>query len=391
MTNSNRMVTTSQDIRLAIEHKWKNYLSEYANLFSSDYVNGSSPPSVFVGSYNYPNVYAGPMVPPVHGNTTIFDMPEKWLGKSLEQLVNFRLQLIRGVKKTKVNEARGRYIEDLQEAAMASRPIDSDIFFHKKTLPTTTLDGENAPFGPIGEIKSANFSNLRSDVKIENAYYDYDLSAKEAVTKLYSEGVEISKIQRCLSIGMFGKTRRLVPTRWSITATDDIISKDMVNKLLDFPVIDAFKLFTFEHLGNTFCIILFPHRWIFEMQEAWFSQGTLGFGSDFEDARGIDHPPSIAGAYFAGKLAVTEYLNKEKSQSGVLILREIRPEYAVPVGVWQVREGIREAMRQKPLILDSLDSSIDEACKKFSVSKQEWLSHGNLLRMLRQKTITDFF
>ena len=64
----------------------------------------------------------------------------------------------------------------------------------------------------------------------------------------------------------------------------------------------------------------------------------------------LNHPPNIAGAYFAAKLGVSEYLLKNKIQSGVLIFREIRPEYAIPVGVWQVREGIREAMKQKPKI-----------------------------------------
>ena len=47
--------------------------------------------------------------------------------------------------------------------------------------------------------------------------------ANEAVLNLYDAGVEISKIQKCFSIGMMGKKRKLTPTKWSITATDDII------------------------------------------------------------------------------------------------------------------------------------------------------------------------
>ena len=36
------------------------------------------------------------------------------------------------------------------------------------------------------------------------------------------------------------------------------------------------------------------------MQEVWFDEnGNLGTGVDFEDANGLDHYPSIAGAYFA--------------------------------------------------------------------------------------------
>ena len=46
-----------------------------------DSINGSSPPSVFVGSYGYPKVGVGPMLPPIHGNTTLLDNPEQWIGK----------------------------------------------------------------------------------------------------------------------------------------------------------------------------------------------------------------------------------------------------------------------------------------------------------------------
>ncbi len=385
------MPQNSQDIRKAIEAKWREYLSKYGNLFSSDFVSGSSPPSVFVGSYNYPKVAVGPMVPPIHGDTSLLDAPEHWLGKSLEEIVNYRLNLIRGIQKVSVIDPSGRYIENLQEIAMAEKPTDSDIQFHKSTTPIISLDGESAPFGPIGEIKSAKFSNSSPEKQIEKVFYDKDLKAQDAVLSLYNSGIEISKIQKCFSIGMMGKKRKLVPTRWSITATDDIISKDLVDQILNYSLIDACKVFSFEHLGNLFSIILFPHRWIFEMIEAWYSHGILGFGSDSEDARGINHPPAIAGAYFAAKLAVAEYLVKNKIQSGVLILREIRPEYAIPVGVWQIREGIRAAMTQKPQEVSILDEAIDIACKKMSITKSEWMPKGSILKRIKQMSLTDFF
>jgi hypothetical protein len=385
------LVQTSRDIRKAIETKWNEYLAKYGNLLSADFVNGSSPPSVFVGSYNYPKVWVGPMVPPIHGNTALFDLPEKWLGKSLEEIVNFRLNLIRGIKKVSVNDISGRYIENLQEFAMSGKPTDAEIKFHKSTAPTTFLDGYNAPFGPIGEIKSAKFSSSSSEKQIEQVYYDTDLKAQDAVLKLYNSGIEISKIQKCFSIGMFGKKRKLVPTRWSITATDDIISKYLVDEILSNPQIDVYEVFSYEHLGNLFSVVLFPHRWIYEMIEAWYSNGVLGFGSDHEDARGIDHPPAIAGAYFAAKLGVAEYLLEKKIQGGVLVLREIRPEYAIPVGVWQIREGIRQAMKKSPKTADSFDQALDIACHKMSISKSEWLTHGYIIQQIRQRTISEFF
>lgn len=386
------MSRTSKEIRKSIEENWKEYLSRYGNLFSSNSISGSSPPSVFVGTHNYPKVGVGPMVPPVHGDTSLLDIPERWLGKSLEEIVNFRLSLVRGIQKVSVFEPENRFIENLQEVAMSTRPTDSDIEFYKNTQPITTIDGENAPFGPMGEIKNARFSNSSAHGSIEKAYYDKDLKAEDAILKLYHSGIDISQIQKCFSIGMFGKKRKLIPTRWSITATDDIISKSLISEILDYQLIDCCKVFSFNHLGNMFSIILFPHRWLFEMEEAWYDeQGQIGFGTDFEDSRGIDHYPTIAGAYFAAKLGVAEYLSKNKIQAAVLVLREIRPDYAIPVGVWQVREGIRYAMKQKPFIVSNLDEGITLACKSMSISKLEWLAKGELFKKLKQKSITEFF
>ena len=385
------MPIDSQEIRRSILSKWNESLSKYGNLFSSNSISGTSPPSVFVGSYNYPKVFVGPMVPPVHGNTELLDNPEKWKGKTLEEIINFRLKLVRGIQQIPIEQTEGRYMENLQEVTMSSKPTDLDLIFNKKISSNISVDGESAPFGPIGEIKSAKFSGSTSTKPIEKIFYDKDMKAQDAVLKLYNSGIEISKIQKCFSIGMMGQKRKLVPTKWSITATDDIISKSIVNEILENNLIDTSKVFSYEHLGNIFSVILFPHRWIFEMVEAWYSNGILGFGSDNEDARGINHPPHIAGAYFAAKLAVSEYLLKNKIQAGVLIFREIRPEYAIPVGVWQVREGIREAMKQKPEIITKFNDAIEIAATKTSVSKNEWIKNGNITNMMRQKTLVDYF
>ena len=381
----------SSDIRKGIQSRWEEYLSTHANLFTSDSLDGSSPPSVFVGSYGYPKVSVGPMVPPMHGDTTLLDSPELWVGKSLEEIVNFRLSLIRGIKNIPINEPNGRYIENLHEVAMSSRPIDSELQFYKNPKPVASIDGESAPFGPVGEVASAKFSSTSSDKSIQRAYYDHDLKAQDAVVSLYNRGIEISKIQKCFSVGMFGKKRKLVPTKWSITATDSIIAESLVSEILEFDLIDSCRVFSHDHLGNLFSVVLFPHRWLFENQEAWHTGNGIGFGSDIEDAKGIDHPPVTAGAFFAAKLGVAEYLLEKKYQASALVLREIRPEYAVPVGVWQIREAIRSAMKNEPYIAENFDDGVTFAAKRMSVSKSEWLSKGGMLSMLKQKSISDFF
>ena len=381
----------SSDIRKGIQSRWEEYLSTHANLFTSDSLDGSSPPSVFVGSYGYPKVSVGPMVPPMHGDTTLLDSPELWVGKSLEEIVNFRLSLIRGIKNISINEPNGRYIENLHEVAMSSRPIDSELQFYKNPKPVASIDGESAPFGPVGEVASAKFSSTSSDKSIQRAYYDHDLKAQDAVVSLYNRGIEISKIQKCFSVGMFGKKRKLVPTKWSITATDSIIAESLMSEILEFDLIDSCRVFSHDHLGNMFSVVLFPHRWLFENQEAWHTGNSIGFGSDIEDAKGIDHSPVTAGAFFAAKLGVAEYLLEKKCQASALVLREIRPEYAVPVGVWQIREAIRSAMKNEPYIAENFDDGVTFAAKRMSVSKSEWLSKGNMLNMLKQKSISDFF
>ena len=61
------------------------------------------------------------------------------------------------------------------------------------------------------------------------------------------------------------------------------------------------------------------------------------------------------------------------------------------MGVWQVREGIREAMKQPASIVESMESAIELATKKMSISKNEWIREGKMLKLIQQKSITDFF
>ena len=381
-------------IRREIEARWNECLSRHGRLFSSDALSGTTPPTVFVGSHGYPSVRVGPMVPPVHGDTSMMDSPERWSGRTLAEIVSDRLRLVRGVRTVRADAPEGRYIEELQGLAMSGRPADSDLQFDGPAAPAALADGHSAPFGPVGRIQRAAYSGLSAPPRaVERAYGDTDRRAADAVMDLYRAGVEVSRIHRLLSMGMLGAKRRLVPTRWSIAATDSTISAGMVRNILEYGQIDAHMVFAHEHLGNLFSVVLFPHRWMFEMVEAWYTaDGAPGFGADREDARGMgSRQPAIAGAYFAGRLAVAEYLERRQAQAGALVLREIRPEYAVPVGVWQVREGVRAAMSGGGTEAAGLDEAIQAACGPLGISKSEWLAHAHVMRMVRQPTLADFF
>ncbi len=394
------MPESAAEIRKRLENNWIQYLKANAARLSMYSIEGSSPPSVFVGRYGYPKVSVGPMIPPVHGDTSILDRTEMWVSKTLDEIAGYRLSLVRGFMGVRVNETSGRYVENLQELAMSERPADSEAVLEKRPLADTELEKEVhlntevAPFGPAAPIKSFKASSLSADRRIEKAYYDSDLKAADAIMQLYRKGVESSQIHRVLSVGMLGlkKNRKLVPTRWSITATDDMISSRLV-KENEAQAIDLFEVRQYSHLSNYYSVILVPDSvWNFEMIETWFTgNGGMAIGSDYEDARGLDHYPSIAGAYFAARLAVAEHLFQRKRKAASLVLREIHPEYVMPVGVWQIREGVRQAMKKPAKTFESLDKALAYACSSLSLSKTEVTKQSQLYRNRKVQTrITDF-
>jgi DNA repair protein NreA len=389
---------TANEIKKRLEENWIKFLNDNTTKLSLKTLSGATPPSVFVGRYGYPKVKVGPMLPPLHGDTSILDRPEMWLGKSMEEIVNYRLSLVRGVSNIDIRSTSGKYVESLQELAMTSNSVESEATFEKTPIADIgiRLDTDSAPFGPIAPLKTFKASSsLSVDQRLENVFYDKDLRAVESIVNLYQSGVEVSRICRVLSMGMLGlqKNRKLVPTRWSISATDDVISASLIKEIETFPTLDFFSVYKYSHLGNYYSVILIPDDiWSFEMQEVWYdNNGNLEVGIDFENAYGLDHYPSIAGAYFAARLGVAEHLFKIRHKAAALILREISPEYFVPLGVWQIREGIRKAFDGEGSQFDNFEKALSFACINLSLSKNEWIRNSKMKKNMReQMRITDF-
>jgi len=366
-------------------------------------IAGASPPSVFVGRIGYPNVYAGPLVPPVQDDTSMFDLPELWFGKSIDEIVAFRSMLIRGKRRVHVQKfsEAGKIIEKTRELALAVKPVDVELLLTKKPHGSIFLSDEVQPFGPSAPIRDLNVSNTTWDHQIEKAYGDGDLKAVQAVLELYDKGVLETKIQRAFSVGAFGieKNRRFVPTRWSITAVDDIISKNMMNRVRQFPEVNEFRLYESRYLDNVFEVLMTPREWSYEAIEAWYpgtvwnpdGKQAVMFG-DWEGHDGRTTYAEIGGCYYAARLAVCELLLKERRQASVIVLREAHPGYIMPVGVWQVRENVRNAMRQKPLSFNTLNEALERIGSQFQIPLKTWVSQSQLIRnALFQKRITDFF
>jgi hypothetical protein len=380
-----------------------NYYLKSVPLMASEDISGVSPPSVFIGRIGYPHVYAGPLVPPIHEDTSLYDLPELWFGKSIDEIVGFRSMLVRGkhqVHVQKFNEA-GKIVEQTRELALAENSVGIELNLTKKPRGSLFLSDDVQPFGPSAPIRDLHVGNARFEHRIEKAYYDTDLRAVPAVLELYDRGVMVTKIQRAFSVGAFGieKNRRLVPTRWSITAVDDILSKNLAKQVKTFPEINEYRVYESQYLDNIFEILMIPDMWRYESMEAWYP-GTVwnpngkstAIFSDYEGNNGRTTYAQIGGCYYSARLAVCEQLVKERRQATVVVLREARPGYIMPVGVWQVRENVRNAMRQKPFMFKTLAESLQFIGSRFEIPLRRWIMQSELLKnALFQKKITDFF
>jgi len=371
---------------------------------TSPCIQGSTPPGVFVGRIGYPKVYIGPMVPPYRGDTEILDTPELWIGKSIQDIIDYRFALIRGKVRTSVYNAQsgGRLLDTLQELAMGKRPVDAEAMLTRVPNKVITLSGESQPFGPSAPLISFKTSDVSVDHRIERAFYDRDFKATDAVVELYEDDVLVTRIQRAFSLGMFGfqKRRKLVPTRWSITAVDSILSLELINQIKQHNTIDEYRVYSFEHLDNRFVAILMPERWSFEWIEAWFPGTTWNpderaaapaIMGDFEPYRGRTTYPDVGGCYYACRLAVAERLNQERRQASALVLREIHPGYILPVGVWNVRESVRQTVQSEPQKFDTFQAALNHAQTKLTIPLRKWVENSEMLkRTLFQKKITEF-
>ena len=365
-------------------------------------IEGSSPPAVFVGRYGYPKVDIGPLIPPEFGDTSIMDKPELWGNKSIDEITDFRFRLVRGKYRIDATDFKkgGRIVDQVQEMALIERPIDIEARFSSKPKGRVILDDEIQPFGPSARMDYMKAGNGRMHKYLERSFYDTDMKAADAVLNAYRNGTLISEIQKAFSVGTMGidRNRRFVPTRWSITAVDDIIGKDLLKTTKHNNTIDEFRIYELHALDNRWCILMMPCTWRFELIEAWYPNTTwnpsgrqIEMISDCEFFDGRTEYAPIGGCYYASRMAVNELLMKEKRTAGVVIFREAHPGYVMPVGVWNVRERVRESLTGNPFRFDNLESALQHIDSVMDIPRKTWLQHSAVMRdYMMQRRIDDY-
>ena len=361
-------------------------------------LEGSTPPSVFIGRWNYPKVYAGPMMTTIKGDSSMFDSPESWLSdnKTQDEIINYRLNLVRGKQLLRINDLDNPLVDKLTDISLAKTSTDSEAKFGK-TPRGSMLSEDSEPHGPSAVLEEFNIDAVKWDRKLEKSYYDTDLRARDAVMYLHDKDIPFSNMQKAFSVGAFGlkNKRKLVPTRWSITACDTTIADELLKEVRHYPTIDSYQVFEYYSLKNKYVIILMPMEWQYEWTEAFLKligKEELIF-SDYELNSGKKEYSTVGGCFYTAKMAVLEYLQEKKKQAGLIILREAYTGY-VPLGVFNVRENIRSAMHEEYKEFETLKESLKYAGTQLKIPISKYVKISTLLNELlhtRQTTLDAYF
>lgn len=353
-------------------------------------------PSVFVGHAGYPKVFLGPMGALEEDKAVMADTPENWYGMDYEKIISLRAMLIRSKQLEQV-KSKSRFVEENQLLAMSSKPTDVELNFKKKPHFNIELDYINQPLGPSAQLMKMDIvENVRVKPIVETIVND-ELKAEEQATGLYSNHIDIYKIMAILSSGSLGldSNKKLVPTRWSITAIDDILAKNMLAEIRDFNSVNHFEIYEAEYLDNHFVVLLMPGKWEFENFEAW-APGS-NWATNLKEAEVIPeyeshygrttYAESQAGGYYATRFAITEHLHQNRKQARIVVFREVGENYVIPVGVFVVRETVRDALRKKPIKFNTQKEALLFIQKKLRLPINKYLQKSKLLV---QKRLGDF-
>jgi DNA repair protein NreA len=359
---------------------------------------GTSPPSVFVGRYFYPRVFLGILSPPKHDqNAFILDSPEKWYKEkaTIDQILNYRSQMIYcRLKTNSIKPASNKLIDVVQELAMSKKQTEVEIELKNNPQFKFSFSNYFAPIGNPAPLKKARLTeNPKVDIKVEKIVSDTDMKAKDAVVNLYSY-IPISSIQKIFSVGLLGTKleRKFVPTRWSWTAVHNIIGENLRKDVINYEILPEIRVFHEEFIGNHFEIVLLPQNYQYELIEAWNLNSNPTLESDYENYWGRKkYVEYTAGAWYAARVPILEYLKDIKKQAAILLIREVRPSYEIPCGVWVIENAVRGALEKPYETFDNINDALKSISKRLILKIDKYISKSVLLKnVIFQKKLHQF-
>ena len=400
-----------RDIKFEVIKKIAETNFKFRNLEGVSKLDSNSPPSVFIGSkLQYPLVNVGILSPLERDeNAWVYDDAKYWADENFEinDVIHLRNSLLNSRFQSRVHDVRlnKKFVEIAKEIAIASNPVDIEIELNNRVRMERDKDRVLTPHGMRAPLKKAVItSNVKVDRKLDKVMND-EIKASEGMGYLFKNKFDEYVLSKILSVGVLGlkKNRKLVPTRWSITATDDILGKDLLKQIKDYKLIDNYELFFGEFLGNQYIVMLFPNVWSYELFElylpksSWNPSEQIKASTDFEGYAGRkEYAFSTAGGYYATRLPILKYLDSIKRQASVLVVRLETPSYWAALGVWVVRESVKKAMNKKAIKFQKMNELIEGAKqtgnKKYNFDISDILQRSVLLKQLKeQKTLREWF
>ncbi len=367
---------------------------------------GSSP-TPFIGRYGYPSVNIGVLSPQLSGDTSHYDSPKLWAAKEMavQDVSSLRYGLVNSRMKWNIKKAYGgKFLDICKEVGTAAKPVEMEVNLEK--VPTLgRSESEIKPWGPASSILNARVTaNSRVDTRVDRVVSDTDLKANSGLFSLYKKGFEEGSLNKLLSVGNLGigKNRKLVPTRWSITAVDDTVGKALIKEVKDYSV-GEYEVHFGGAWGNYYLLLYFPEIWSYELFEMYlkspvnpWSKNGLSYSTDYEPYTGRkEYATETAGGYYSARLPVLEKMKDAKRQYSCLALRFITDEYTVPLGVWVCREAARKSVKAKPIRFSSEELMMQYVSafvkRKFNFEIELLLKNSLLLKVKnRQKKLSDF-
>ncbi len=318
-----------------------------------------------------------------------------------------------------------KFTQELKEIAMARKPAEVEVKLEGLPKPRLSFDQYIAPTNLNAGLSRLNIiANTKINRAVDKVAEQDDMRASSAVDYLMKKGYNQYSIQRLLAGGVLGtkSQRRFVPTRWSITATDDIMGRKIKARISDYKKAD-YRVYFGGHMGNYYLIMFFPAPFAYELYEmaiegnekgnrmgnrmdnimenrsgdrigdnmwnrtenrtgnqesgsdsfskdsdSWDNGGFLDkrglvvprYVRDYEGFRGRkDYAEDTAGGYYAARLSILQKLDEIKRTASVLALRFVTKEYWAPLGVWVVREAVKKALEGRGIGFDSQELMLE--------------------------------
>jgi hypothetical protein len=398
--------------RLAREKSYEitDYLAdverEFESVVQGDALFGSTAPEIFVGRSNYPDVSTG-LLSPVAGDADAADYATsgEWYeqGLDINAVLQRRTGLLNSTRSAQVNvqDVWDGFVGVQREVAIADHPVDVEVGLDRAPELDLSLDDISTPTGPRAKAEHADLAeNPHVPRPVEKTLADDDWRAEGAMTYLYRRGFDVYDINTILSAGALGRgrDRRLVPTRWSITAVDDTVGQYLRGTIRNAPSVDEVQVRYNEYMGNEYWVVLAPGNWEFELVELkapgsiWNPEpeGDYYMGAASEGYEGrTGYVEETAGAYYASRLGVLEHLSEVDRQAKCLVIRHASDAYWAPVGVWQVREGVRHAFEGEVGVAETFHGAVGELAPQLPVSLAALRRKSDLVSGL-QARIADF-